>query len=79
VSHFPWWWVPAGLAAWFAVAVAAGLVIGPALRRGSRARARAEAGFRDWLALRECCPTGPGESHQGTCRNSVMNTGEWRP
>jgi hypothetical protein len=34
----PWWWVPVGLAAWFLVAVVAGLLIGPVLRRSSQAR-----------------------------------------
>jgi hypothetical protein len=33
-----WWWVPIGLAAWFAVAAAGGLLIGPFLRQCSRAR-----------------------------------------
>ncbi len=30
-----WWWVPVGLAAWFLVAVAVGLVLGPVLERCS--------------------------------------------
>lgn len=34
----PWWWVPIGLAAWFLVAVAAALLIGPALKRSARIR-----------------------------------------
>lgn len=33
-----WWWVPVALTAWFAVAVAAGLWLGPVLRRWSQAR-----------------------------------------
>jgi hypothetical protein len=32
-----WWWVPIGLVAWFAVAVAAGLLLGPVLRYCSQA------------------------------------------
>jgi hypothetical protein len=34
----PWWWVPIGLAAWFLVAVATALCLGPVLRRSSQAR-----------------------------------------
>jgi hypothetical protein len=34
----PWWWVPIGLVAWFALAVAVGLLLGPVLRRSSQAR-----------------------------------------
>jgi hypothetical protein len=34
----PWWWVPIGLAAWFLVAIGVGMLIGPVLRRSSRAR-----------------------------------------
>jgi hypothetical protein len=34
-----WWWVPIGLVAWFAVAVAVGLWLGPILRHCSEARA----------------------------------------
>ena len=33
-----WWWVPIGLAAWFGVALAVGLLLGPVLRRSSQAR-----------------------------------------
>ena len=33
-----WWWVPIGLAAWFLVAVAIALCIGPVLRRSYQAR-----------------------------------------
>jgi hypothetical protein len=33
-----WWWLPIGLVAWFALAVAAGLWLGPVLRRCSQAR-----------------------------------------
>lgn len=38
-----WWWVPIGLVAWFAVAVAAGLWLGPVLRSCSQAREALEA------------------------------------
>jgi hypothetical protein len=34
----PWWWVPIGLAAWFLIALAIALCIGPVLRRSSQAR-----------------------------------------
>jgi hypothetical protein len=34
----PWWWVPIGLAAWFLVAFAIALCIGPVLKRSSQAR-----------------------------------------
>jgi hypothetical protein len=35
----PWWWVLIGLAAWFGVSLAVGLLwLGPALRRSARAR-----------------------------------------
>jgi hypothetical protein len=33
-----WWWVPVILVAWFAVAVAVGLWLGPVLRYCSQAR-----------------------------------------
>jgi hypothetical protein len=36
----PWWWVPIGLAAWFLIALAIALLLGPALRRSSQARER---------------------------------------
>jgi hypothetical protein len=39
------------------------------------ARAHREAGS----GLRPCCGTDPGYGHRGTCRNSVMSTGEFRP
>jgi len=70
-----WWWVVAGLAAWFAVAVPAALVIGPVLRRCSRAREELDPA----PGMRGCCRSWPGQGHQGTCRFSVMNTGEWNP
>ena len=34
----PWWWVPIGLAAWFLVALAVALLLGPVLRHSSQAR-----------------------------------------
>jgi hypothetical protein len=33
-----WWWVPIGLATWFAVAVALGMCLGPVLRHCAQAR-----------------------------------------
>jgi len=33
-----WWWVPIGLAAWFLVALAVGLCLGPVLGRCAEAR-----------------------------------------
>jgi hypothetical protein len=41
------WWVPIGLAAWFGIAVAIALFIGPALRRGSEAREALDQQLRD--------------------------------
>ena len=41
-----WWWIPIGLAAWFAVSVAVGLWLGPFLRSCSQA----------WEALDEPAP-----------------------
>ena len=43
----PWWWVPIGLATWFVVALAAGLVIGPVLRHSSRAREELEEHMKE--------------------------------
>jgi hypothetical protein len=37
-----WWWVPIALTAWFAVAVAVRLWLGPVLRHCSQARAGLE-------------------------------------
>jgi hypothetical protein len=34
----PWWWVPIGLVAWFLVALAIALFVGPLLKRSSQAR-----------------------------------------
>jgi hypothetical protein len=34
----PWWWVPIGLAAWFLVALAIALCLGPVFRRSSQPR-----------------------------------------
>jgi len=33
-----WWWMPIGLAVWFAVSMAVGLWLGPVLRSCSQAR-----------------------------------------
>ena len=38
-----WWWVLIGLAAWFGVALAVGLILGPVLRRSSQAREALDA------------------------------------
>jgi hypothetical protein len=53
-----WWWIPVGLIAWLAVAVAVGLLLGPVLRSCSQARealgqqmgepARLEGLSQDW-------------------------------
>ena len=43
----PWWWVPIGLAAWFLVALAIALFIGPVLRRSSQAREALEQHLRE--------------------------------
>lgn len=41
----PLWWIPIGLAAWFLVALAVALLIGPVLRRSSRERERLDASY----------------------------------
>jgi hypothetical protein len=41
------WWVPIVLAAWFLVAIAAALCIGPVLRRSSEAREALDQQLRD--------------------------------
>ena len=33
-----WWWLPIGLVAWFAVAMAVALLLGPVLRGCAQAR-----------------------------------------
>ena len=43
----PWWWVPIGLAAWFLVALAIALCIGPVLRRSSQAREALDQQLRE--------------------------------
>ena len=40
------WWIPAGIAAWFLIAIVVGLCIGPVLGRCSRAR---EATSQRWM------------------------------
>ena len=42
----PWWWLPIGLGAWFAVSVLVALALGLWLRSASDARDRAGAAFR---------------------------------
>jgi len=46
-----WWWVLIGLVAWFGVSLAAGLILGPVLKRASQAR--------------EALDTDPGEAPAG--------------
>lgn len=38
-----WWWVAIGLAAWFCLALAAGLLLGPVLRGATKAREAQDA------------------------------------
>jgi hypothetical protein len=40
------WWIPAGIAAWFLIAIVVGLCIGPVLGRCSQAR---EAASQQWM------------------------------
>jgi hypothetical protein len=51
-----WWWVPIGLAAWFGVALALGLLLGPALKRSSQAREALDAQVGETPAGREELP-----------------------
>ena len=51
-----WWWVPIGLAAWFGVALAVGLALGPVLRRSSQAREALDAQMRGTRAGDEESP-----------------------
>ena len=46
-----WWWIPIGLAAWFAVAVAVGLWLGPVLRSCSQAREAMDRHMAEILAM----------------------------
>jgi len=39
----PWWWVAIGLAAWFAVSLPVGLLLGPFFRYSSQAREALDA------------------------------------
>ena len=40
-----WWWIPIGLAAWFLVSLAVGLILGPVFRRSAEARKAIERQF----------------------------------
>ena len=51
-----WWWVLIGLVAWFGVSLAAGLILGPVLRRASRAREALDADPGETPAGREKPP-----------------------
>lgn len=46
-----WWWLPIGLAAWFAIAVAVGLWFGPVLRSCSQAREAVDQHTAEILAM----------------------------
>jgi hypothetical protein len=46
-----WWWIPIGLVAWFAVATAAGLLLGRVLKSCSRAREAQDLHTAKILAL----------------------------
>jgi hypothetical protein len=46
-----WWWIPIGLAAWFALSVAAGLWLGPVLRGCSQARETLDQNAAGILAM----------------------------
>jgi hypothetical protein len=39
----------------------------------------AKAAVARYQRLRSCCGTDPSGGHRGTCVNSVMSTGEFRP
>jgi len=59
-----WWWVPIGLAAWFGVALAVGLVLGRVLRRSSQAREALDAQMRGTRAGDEESPPQNGKPTQ---------------
>jgi hypothetical protein len=48
-----WWWVSIGLAAWFGVSLAVGLLLGRVFRRSSQAREALDAQERETLAERQ--------------------------
>jgi hypothetical protein len=52
-----WWWVPIGLVAWFAVAVAVGLWLGPVLRTCSQAREAQDQHTAEILAMPQKPPS----------------------
>lgn len=55
------------------------LIDGQQPRSASQRRRLAFAGIGASLPARTCCSTPAGTSHQGTCPNSVMCCGEYRP
>jgi hypothetical protein len=46
-----WWWIPIGLVAWFAVAVATGVWLGAVLRSCSQARAAVDQHMAEILPM----------------------------
>lgn len=56
-----------------------GQLASPEPRSASQRRRLAFAGIGASLPARTCCSTPAGTSHQGTCPNSVMCCGEYRP
>jgi hypothetical protein len=46
-----WWWIPIGVAAWFALSVAVGLWLGPVLRGCSQARGALDQHTAEILAM----------------------------
>jgi hypothetical protein len=71
-----WWWVPIGLAAWFGIALAVGLLLGPVLRHSSRARDTLDAQMRETPSGRDEPPQdGPRAALQASWRGHL---GSWR-
>ena len=74
-----WWWVPIGLAAWFLLALAVGLCLGPVLRRSTEAREALEGQWaesdvhhpRPWDELQGSL--GQGAGNYTLNRNSTMS------
>ena len=61
----PWWWVPIGLAAWFLVALAVALWLGPVLKRSAQAR---EAPDQEWAEPSDEPREPPGKERPGLPR-----------
>ena len=61
----PWWWVPIGLAAWFLVALAVALCLGPVLKRSAQARETPDQGAEE---LSDEPREPPGEAGPGLPR-----------